>query len=147
MPTRDDLHRIVDQLPEAVLEHAERVLEHCLTWPQPSPDVLELRDRVHKRKHQVTMEGRQQAYDRRVPGELRTESRCIPPGTGYVSNMSWINDELVQVTVFRVQGQEVERIERVGLAADRKVKYSVEVIGPAGGGNTFDADFPAQLDK
>ena len=70
MPTRDDLHRIVDQLPEAVLEHAERVLEHCLTWPQPSPDVLELRDRVHKRKHQVTMEGRQQAYDRRVPVSL-----------------------------------------------------------------------------
>jgi hypothetical protein len=42
--TRDDLHRLVDTLPEGALENTKRVLEHFQVWPpQESPDVERIR--------------------------------------------------------------------------------------------------------
>lgn len=140
MQSRDDLHTLLDALPDASLEHAERVLKHCLTWPQPSTDVQELKRKVHERVHEVEMAGRHNAYDRRVPGEIRIEPGCIPPGTGYVSHMSWIQDELVQVTLLRVRDQIVERVERVGVT-NGAVRYSADVRGPDGKLAPFTAEF------
>ena len=41
--TRDELHRLVDTLPEAALEPAEKALQHFQIWPpQPPPEVERL---------------------------------------------------------------------------------------------------------
>jgi hypothetical protein len=58
LPNREVLHVLVDALSEDVLEHAERVLTHRLSWPQRSPDIQELKAEVHERVHQVEMVGR-----------------------------------------------------------------------------------------
>jgi len=34
---REELHRLIDTLPEAVLEQAKGILDHLQTWPPPPP--------------------------------------------------------------------------------------------------------------
>jgi hypothetical protein len=38
MPSKDDLHKLVDSLPDGAIENVHRMLEHFQTWPpQPPP--------------------------------------------------------------------------------------------------------------
>ena len=47
MPNRESLHELIDTLPEAALESAERVLRNYQTWPPKPPiDVENMRRRV-----------------------------------------------------------------------------------------------------
>src|SRR5258708_36991231 len=47
MPNRESLHELVDRLPEAALESAERVLQNYQIWPPKPPiDVEKMRKRV-----------------------------------------------------------------------------------------------------
>jgi hypothetical protein len=50
MPSREALHQLVDQLPEAALEATERVLKNYQTWPpRPPISVEKMRERVEER--------------------------------------------------------------------------------------------------
>ena len=48
--TRETLHRLVDTLPEAALEPAEKALQHFQIWPrQPPPEVERMNREHHER--------------------------------------------------------------------------------------------------
>src|ERR1700722_18245044 len=50
MPSRKSLHDLIDTLPEAALESAQRVLQNYQTWPpKPLIDVERMRERVEER--------------------------------------------------------------------------------------------------
>jgi hypothetical protein len=47
MPNRESLHELIDTLPEAALESAQRVLQNYQTWPpEPPIDMEKMRTRV-----------------------------------------------------------------------------------------------------
>jgi len=54
MPSRDALHALVDELPEAALEATERMLKNYQTWPPRPPITVEkMRERVEERLRNI----------------------------------------------------------------------------------------------
>jgi hypothetical protein len=50
MPTREELHQLIDSMPEGALEAAYRFLTHLQVWPPPLPPQMEeLRQGYEKR--------------------------------------------------------------------------------------------------
>lgn len=41
MPSKEDLHRLIDSLPEGAVDNVHRMLQHMQTWPpQPPPGLM-----------------------------------------------------------------------------------------------------------
>src|SRR6266481_1877502 len=49
--TREELHLLVDSLPEAALEPAEKALQHFQIWPRQPPPVFLQRQDDHRELH------------------------------------------------------------------------------------------------
>jgi hypothetical protein len=65
MPSREELHKLVDSLPEGAIEAAHRTLAHLQTWPPaPPPGAEEMRRRMHERME----ERRRDVMQRQRPG-------------------------------------------------------------------------------
>ena len=61
MASRDELHRLVDTLPEGALENAKRILDHLQVWPpQMSPEMGRMRqiqqEQVQQMRRSMTPE-------------------------------------------------------------------------------------------
>ena len=51
VPTREELHALVDALPEGAIEAAHRILSGMQVWPPPPPpDAEEMRKRMEQRR-------------------------------------------------------------------------------------------------
>ena len=76
MPTREELHKLIDSLPEGAMEVAYQALSHFQVWPPPlPPQIEELRQGHEKRLKEL-----QEAHDGRsaecqLAAELWTGSK------------------------------------------------------------------------
>src|SRR5436309_2407773 len=51
MPTREELHKLIDSMPEGAMETAHRSLSHLQLWPPPPPpEAAEMRKRMEERR-------------------------------------------------------------------------------------------------
>jgi hypothetical protein len=133
MPDRETLHILIDTLPAAALETAERVLRNYQTWPsQPPFDFEKMQQRVRERfersaRHQAARTGRG------VIGGFSGGSSFTPDGNGHASMMGWEGETLVKVELRAFKGHKMELEERIRLSEDqRALLYSQKIKGPTG---------------
>src|SRR5512138_3841024 len=114
MPTREDLHKLVDSLPEGAIEAAQRTLSHLQIWPPaPPPDIQEMRQRMQQRME----ERRQRGMQRQTPGMIGAcgggSNYDFDRGSASSSFSHWDDDTFVTETLRRHTGHEFTVVERV----------------------------------
>jgi hypothetical protein len=130
MPSREELHTLVESLPEGAIDSAHRVLSQLQVWPPtPPPGVEEMRQRMRQR-----MEGRRlEAIQRQKPGTIAGfgGSGSYDPDRGSASSSfrHWDDDTFVTETLRRHKGHEFTVVERVRLDG-RHLIYKHEITGP-----------------
>jgi len=143
MPTPDDLHKLIDSLPEGAIEGAHRMLTNMQMWPPPPPPTAE---EMRKRMEEQRMRMRRK-MEERSPAQPGTISGfgghgSYDPTTGFASNgMSyWEGDTFVAQTYRRHYGHELVVVERFRVEGQRLV-YKHEVSGPRGKRDARDVTF------
>ena len=104
MQSREDLHKLVDSLPEPAIEVTHRFLSNLQVWP-PRPPI--------DREKQITM-----IETRTAAGTRAGFSR-------------WDGDTYVIGTYRHVRGHELEIVESVRVHSEHLI-YKVEITGPGG---------------
>ena len=103
MPSREDLHKLVNSIPDGAIEAAHRVLSTLQTWTPPP----------HGSEEKIRM----------------TETRT-PTGTR-AGFSRWDGDTYVVETHRSVRGHELTIVERLRAEGERVI-YKHEVTGPGG---------------
>src|ERR1700730_7554442 len=127
--TREELHRLVDTLPEAALEPAEKALQHFQIWPRLPPPEVERMQREHHERMLRSMR----------PGTVGTSggggSYSVGTG-GQIENgrFSFTRSEektsVIETHHFH-QGHEITITERLRMDDDGKMLiYATEIVGP-----------------
>ncbi len=128
MPTRHELHALVDTLPDEAMEAAHRILSRLQAWPSPpAPDVHEMRKRVELRRREM----RQGQKPGTIAGFGGTGGYDPAKGSGASSFHYWDGDTFVQATLRCHQGHELKIVERIRIEGPR-LFYKHEVLGPGG---------------
>jgi hypothetical protein len=128
---RDELHRLVDTLPEGALEHAKRVLEHLQVWPPQQPPEVE-------RIQQENLERMRRSMRPGTAGTCGGGGSYTVGSGGKIENgafsFSRTEDKTAVVETHRFHGgHEITIIERLRLAQDGKTLiYFHEITGPQG---------------
>ena len=135
--SRDDLHRLVDTLPELAIPHADQMLKHLQDWP-PKPPTSPQLEKI-RRQQQERLEQRQGKgaggvsggfYLTREGGRVQNARSSVPYHEDGAS--------VLETHLFH-QGNEVIITERVRLADNGKtLNFKTEVTGPDG--KRFDQD-------
>jgi hypothetical protein len=130
MPSREELYKLVDSLPEGAIEAANRTLSHLQVWPPaPPPDVQEMRQRMRQRLE----ERRLGAIERQKPGTIAGfgGSGNYDPDRGSASSSfsHWDGDTFVTETLRRHKGHEFTVVERVRVD-ETHLTYKHEITGP-----------------
>ncbi len=125
MPTREELHKLVDSMPEGALEAAHHVLTNLQVWPPPPPpDVQEMRKRMEVRRLETRL--------RQKPGTTAgfggTGAYDPAKGAGGFSFQYWEDDTFVQETLRNHKGHELTVVERIGIDGKRLI-YKHEITG------------------
>src|SRR5262245_25279679 len=102
MRNREELHRLIDSMPDGALEAAHRSLTHLQVWPPtPPPTVEDWRKETHKRTEERQTELRQ----RQRPGTIAlfggTSNYNPDRGVGSSSFQYWEEDTFVTETIRR----------------------------------------------
>src|ERR1043166_2913083 len=118
MPTREELHALVDTLPEGAIEAAHRILSGMEVWPPPPPpSVEEMRKRMEGRRLDV--------MQRQRPGTTAgfAGSGGYDPtrGAGSFSFHYWDDDNFVQETLRNHKGHELTIVERIRVEGDHLI--------------------------
>jgi hypothetical protein len=137
MITRDDIHRLVDQLPNEKLAHVQLMLSAVLNPPPTPPQAAEMRKRGHEYRKKVEERFRQT----RKPGTIsgmggggRFSFDTEHGSFGSHSFHYWDDKALVYQTMRYFSGQEFEHMERLAISEDgTQLLYEQEV---ASGGRT-----------
>lgn len=132
MPSREELYKLVDSLPEGAIEAANRTLSHLQVWPPaPPPDVQEMRQRMRQRLE----ERRLGAIERQKPGTIAGfggRGNYDPDrGSASSSFSHWDDDTFVTETLRRHKGHEFTVVERVRVDGTQLI-YKHEITGPGG---------------
>src|SRR5215510_15048971 len=112
MQSREDLHKLVDSLPEGAIDAAHRLLSTLQVWP-PRPPI--------DREKKIMMT------------EVRT-----PTGTK-AGFSRWDGDTYVVGTYRHVGGHELEIVESIRVHGEHLI-YKHEMTGPDGRSVTLDLD-------
>jgi hypothetical protein len=131
MPLREELHALVDSLPEALLKRALDILRKFQARPLPpapgTPLELEVfREEIKQhQKERIEMMGKG-----RISGFTRDSSFDPSRGTGSASGTHWEGDTVVVTTHRYHNGQFFTVTERIHIDEDRRVLiYKHEVTG------------------
>jgi hypothetical protein len=142
MPSRECLRELIDTLPEAALESAERVLRNYKIWPpMPRIEVEEMRERVHElfRKNveeQIARTGRG-AMGSHVMG-----SHFKPDGDGRASMSTSEGQTSVTFELRIFRGHKLEIEERIRMSEDNKsLLYTQAITGPDGKAGRYEVAF------
>jgi hypothetical protein len=128
---RDDLHHLVDTLPEAALEPADKALQHLQIWPrQPPPEVERMNREHHERMLQSMRPGT-------ISGGGGGGSYSVGSGgridNGRFSFSRWEDKTAVEETHHFHYGHEITITERLRTGDDSKILiYATEIVGPKG---------------
>jgi len=131
MPNRASLHDLIDTLPEAALESAQRVLQNYQTWPPKPPiDVERMRERVEERFRRRGEE-RAALGGTGFVGSHFSGSRFGPAGDGMASMRTTEGQTLVTFEIQAFRGHRLEIEERIRLSENKKsLVYNQQVKGP-----------------
>lgn len=126
MPTREELHKLVDAMPEGAMDAAHRMLIHLQVWPPPAPPgPEEMRQRLKER--------RTQAMQAQKPGTIAGSggggNYDPAKGVGYSSFSHWEDDWYVHEVFRRHHGHALSIVERIRVDG-RHLIYKHEVTGP-----------------
>ena len=142
MSNRDSLHKLVDTLPEAALESAQRVLQNYQMWPpQPPADAQKLIERVRERFERSAREHALRT-GRGVTGSFFSGSNFRPDGDGAASMTGSEGETLVKVELRVFRGYKLELEERLRISDDRNsLLYSQRIKGPKGKEDSYEIEF------
>jgi len=130
MPSREELHTLVDTLPDGAIDAAHRTLSQLQVWPPtPPPGVQEMREQMRQRME----ERRLGAIQRQKPGTIGGfggHGRYDPDrGSASSSFSHWDDDTFVTETLRRHKGHEFTVVERVRVDGTHLI-YKHEITGP-----------------
>ncbi len=121
MSTRDDIHRLVDQLPDGNLEQVQMMLSAIMN-PRPTPpQVAEARARGQEWRKRVEERFRQTRKPGTISGMGGGGGIGFDAGRGSFGNHSfhyWDDKALVYQTIRYFSGQEFEEMERLAVSED-----------------------------
>jgi hypothetical protein len=127
--TREELHRLVDTLPEAALEPAEKALQHFQIWPRQPPQKMEEMREAHRERFLRSM--RPGTVGSAGGGGSHSIGREGRIENGRFSSSRWEDKTAVRETLHFHKGHEISVTERLRLDDDGKVLfYSSEIVGP-----------------
>jgi hypothetical protein len=139
---RADLHALVESLPEAAFENANRILQHLQAWPPLPPPEME---RMRWPKGPGGVGGgfggggrlnRTAEYGH--PKDARWEDAAMvqefpSAGYGHCGNTRWEDSTVVQESCHFYKGHEIVVTERLQFADEGKaIQYTHEAKGPKG---------------
>jgi len=130
MPTREQLHGLLDFLPEQAIEAAYRVLSQFQTWPPPA--IEELRLKYEQRLKEIQEAGSGEIGTIGIGGgsmELQDPTERLR--SGYWSFDHLDGDTLVVETHRYKDGHQLSIIERIHIQ-DEHLIYEHEITGPRG---------------
>ena len=127
MAVREELHRLVDTLPEAALDNARQMLERMQVWPPPSPPGWE-QMLAARRRH---MERADAALRPGTSGGRGAIGGLSLKGDGHQSSTHWEDQTAVTQTWRYHKGHELNIVEKLRLDQDGKaLVYIHEITGP-----------------
>src|SRR5712671_3559272 len=142
MPNRESLHELIDTLPEAALESAERVLQNYQTWPPKPPiDVEKMRKRVdelfsRRGEDLAARTGAGFASARTGGGRFKAD------GDGMASMSTSAGETLVPLEIHIFRGYRLEIEERLRLSENKKLLvYTQQIKGPEGKKGLYEIEF------
>jgi hypothetical protein len=133
--SREELHRLVDSLPEDAMEPARQGLEHLQIWPPPiHPELeqmrLEYRERILKAKQRNASGGSylggggEGGYSNASGGRMQN---------GHLSFSHVEENSTVVESLRSYHGYEIAITERLRMSDDGKsLHYTNEIAGPGG---------------
>jgi hypothetical protein len=128
MQSREELHKLIDSMPEGAIEAAQRILSQLQVWPPtPPPGVQEMRQRMKERRLEVM----QHQKPGTIAGFGGVGNYDPAPKTGYSSFSHWDGDTYVTEILRRHQGYAFKVIERIRVE-DKRLIYKHEITGPGG---------------
>jgi len=140
MSRRDDLHRMVDELPERVLEQAQRALVYCVYPDKLLPTVEQAKRRVLERSERNLREfseraGRGYMMGMGGGGETRFD------GTHHSSMSAFEDGKDATFHVYIYRGAKFEIIETLEESNDgRRIIRRERITGPDGNEQTLTAE-------
>lgn len=130
MPTREELHNLINALPDEAVEMAHRSLTYLQVWP-PEPtfrqlDMQSMRQRLEDRREVIRKhnEGKH-----RITGFIGAGNYDPTRGAASSGMSGWDGDTHVIQTYRQHQGHELMTIESIRVDGERLV-YKHEVTGP-----------------
>jgi len=143
MPKRESLHELIDTLPEAALESAERALENYQTWPPKPPiDVENMRKRVEE-----LFRKRGEEWAARTESGFRSwhvggSGSFKPDSDGMASMRTSEGETSVTLEIHLFRGHRLEIEERLRLSEDKKsLVYTQQIKGPEGKEGRYEIEF------
>src|SRR6476469_6282021 len=126
MPTREELHTLVDSLPEEAMQAAHRMLTSLQVWPPtPPPGLEEMRKRMEQRRTEV--------MQHQKPGTIAGFGGAVSydptKDVAHFSASHWEDDISITETLRRHKGHEIAVVERIRVDGQRLI-YKHEVVGP-----------------
>ncbi len=139
---RDNLHALVDSMPEGALENAKRMLEHLQVWPpQPPPEM----ERMRQIRQEHMERFRRSIRPGMGGGGGGTSSFDPTTRYGHAGHSHWEDDTLVHQTLHFFKGHEIAVTERLRSAdGEKAIRYSHEAQGPKGGSVQQELRFDVQ---
>jgi len=127
--SREELHQLVDTLPELAMEQARKMLERLQTWPPQVPPEVKQRLREGRER----LQGLAPKGHFGGGGGVQFGSQGEPRNGCYTSSGFAEDGGTVRETQHFLDGLKVAITERTGLQKDRKALiYSSEIVGPDG---------------
>ena len=136
MPTREELRRLIESLPDEAIPAAHMALTQLQTWPPPIPPELESRMEAMERRTRKRAEMLRSEHPHSFGGGGGTATFSTDPGSHVRSRESFTysdgNDD-VQESMIVHDGAEFTLIERIRHDATAgEVSFVIELTGPDG---------------
>ena len=137
---REELHRLIDTLPEVVLEQTKVVLDRLQTWPPKPPPELEWIRQEHRERTRQVMSRGGGIGGSFVGGYELDQGRQVRNGR---SSFGYYEDgNAVRKTHQFHEGIEITITEKMCLGENGKtLLYWYEIVGPDGKKYTQDITF------
>jgi hypothetical protein len=133
MKLRDELHRLVDSLPEGALQPAEQMLIHLQAWKpeQPvrmmPPELQRLRKDLMRRRMESFTDADRVGL---TTGFNRSGNYSLAEGSGSSSQTHWEGNTLFVQTRHDHRGHVLDVEQRIRLQDDKHLIYKHHVVGP-----------------
>ena len=144
MAIRDELHSLLDQLPEHQLRNARPFLAGLLRPPTPSPEIEHARQLTNQYKKMVEQRFRESRKPGTISGLVGGGNVFPREGKAHSNHafQYWDDKALVHQTLRVFEGQELESMERISLSEDRTMLVYEQELSSGGLTKKHEERFP-----